>query len=307
MISSVTVNSQQYPPLIVSSTLSEPQLNTNSSSSSLLGRHMSPEGFYAHYSITNFSSRSELCSVPIMDIHFEHREHRISVSLRSGLSESRSTTLVLVSFWNCWTNFDEYSQLLSRWKYGSTTSTFLHIIIIICAAPPTNTFKAFWLAVALAAWGAGEPAGRNAGRVCVDAVRYDGNVCVKYICRNVFVFLNPVGASVCFLWCWNSSVSYYSFIYIIFYAFICFWFFFLPVAALSFCSWLWRECRRTCLLLTYWYCWSHIPSSSHHSSTRPPTSTTTTSTHNPFTKTTTTHRHYFCANFLKQHVYGLWN
>lgn len=51
----------------------------------------------------------------------------------------------------------------------------------------------------MAAWGAGEPAGRNAGRVCVDAVRYDGNVRVKYICRNVFVFLNPVGASVCFL------------------------------------------------------------------------------------------------------------
>lgn len=100
--------------------------------------------------------------------------------------------------------------------YGSTTSTFLHIIIIICAAPPTNTLKAFWMAVAMAAWGAGEPAGRNAGRVCVDAVRYDGNVCVKYICRNVFVFLNPVGASVCFLWCWNSSVSYYIFIFHLF-------------------------------------------------------------------------------------------
>lgn len=165
---------------------------------------MSPEGFYAHYSITNPSSGSKLCGFPIMDIHFEHREHRIPVCLRSGLCVGRSTTLVLVSFWNCWTNFDKYFQLLSHWKAQRRHTARLraHFCILsllyVQLRTPTLSKPSDWPWL-MAAWGAGEPARRNAGRVCVDAVRYDGNVCVKYICRNVFVFLNPVGASVCFL------------------------------------------------------------------------------------------------------------
>lgn len=146
----------------------------------------------------------------------------------------RSTTLVLVSFWNCWTHFDEYFQLLSRWKAQRRHTARLraHFCILsllyVQLRTPTLSKPSDWPGL-MAAWGAGEPAGRNAGRVCVDAVRYDGNVCAKYICRNVFVFLNPVGASVCFFMMLKLQCFilyfYFSLIYIIFCAFICFCFF----------------------------------------------------------------------------------